>query len=59
LQTYLVASLLRHGAQRNPTLLNPFHDDVGKALQAFLNAKTKKGNHFAMSNLQTYPELTT
>ena len=32
---------------------DPYHDDVGKALKAFLEAKTKKENHFAMSNLQT------
>ncbi len=33
---------------------DPYHDDVGKALKAFLDAKTKKENHFAMSNLQAW-----
>ncbi len=33
---------------------DPYHDDVGKALQAFLHAKTKKENHFAMSNLKAW-----
>jgi hypothetical protein len=30
---------------------DPYHDDVGKALKAFVGAKTRKENHFAMSNL--------
>jgi hypothetical protein len=38
---------------------DPYHDFVGKVLQVLLNAKTKKDNHFAKSNLYTYPELTT
>ena len=33
---------------------DPYNDDVGQALKAFLDAKTRKENHFAMSYLQAY-----
>jgi hypothetical protein len=33
---------------------DPYNDDVGQALKAFLDAKTRKENHFAMSFLHAY-----
>lgn len=30
---------------------DPYHDDVGQALKAFLEVKSRKENHFAMSYL--------
>lgn len=33
---------------------DPYHDDVGKALKAFVEAKNRKENHFAMSNLRAW-----
>jgi hypothetical protein len=38
----------------SPYFEDPHHDGVGKALKAFVGAKTRKENHFAMSKLRAW-----